>query len=113
MHKFSSKKFPDVEQCKDCLQAKDCTGQSRFQTGRSRILNVVNMTSVEFELLVRLKMAGNIEFHQDRVQTLDQAKKYLGTLPPELEVFKSHYKNFLMHWKFGCRWKKYFIFCWM
>ncbi|CAI2165564.1 18999_t:CDS:2 [Funneliformis geosporum] len=53
------------------------------------ILNGVNITIVEFELLLRLKISGNIEFHQDNVQTLDQARRHLETaFPNELKIFR-------------------------
>ncbi|CAG8623378.1 11875_t:CDS:2 [Funneliformis caledonium] len=54
-----------------------------------KILNDVKITVVEFELLLRMKMSGNNEFHQGDVQTLDQARRYLETsFPNELEVFR-------------------------
>ncbi|CAG8722145.1 9095_t:CDS:2, partial [Funneliformis mosseae] len=46
------------------------------------ILNDVKITVVEFELLLRMKMSGNNEFHQGDVQTLDQARRSLETTFP-------------------------------
>jgi hypothetical protein len=48
------------------------------------------MSLEEFELLFRLKKESNLEFHQNKIQTLDEAKKNLETeFPEDLKDFKN------------------------
>ncbi|GBC04801.1 hypothetical protein RclHR1_05890002 [Rhizophagus clarus] len=54
------------------------------------ILKEVKMSLEEFELLFRLKKESNHEFHQNEIQTLDDAKKELETeFPEDLKDFKN------------------------
>jgi hypothetical protein len=45
---------------------------NKYLTELKNILDKVDITIVEFELLFRTKRTSNYEFHQDKTKTLDQ-----------------------------------------
>lgn len=54
------------------------------------------MSFEEFELLIRLKKEGNFEFYQDKIKTLDEAKKDLKPdFPEDLKDFKIPLKKLI------------------
>ncbi|RGB24018.1 hypothetical protein C1646_676688 [Rhizophagus diaphanus] len=55
-----------------------------------KILSELKISLEEFELLFRLKNESNLEFHQDKIKTLDEAKKDLETdFSDDLKEFKN------------------------
>jgi hypothetical protein len=66
------------------------------------IIGEVKISLEEFELLIRLKKESNIEFYQDKIITLDEAKRDLEIdFPEDLKDFKSPLKkliNALEYW---------------
>jgi hypothetical protein len=61
-----------------------------------KILKEVKMSLEEFELLFRLKKESNFKFHQNKIQTLDEAKKDLETeFPEDLKDFKNPLKKLI------------------
>lgn len=61
-----------------------------------KILSEVKISLEEFELLFRLKKESNLEFHQDKIKTLDEVKKDLETdFPDDLKEFKNPLKKLI------------------
>ncbi|CAB4474484.1 unnamed protein product [Rhizophagus irregularis] len=61
-----------------------------------KILSEVKISLEEFELLFRLKKERNLEFHQDKIKTLDEVKKDLETdFPDDLKEFKNPLKKLI------------------
>ncbi|CAB4440556.1 unnamed protein product [Rhizophagus irregularis] len=69
-----------------------------YLTKLEEVLNKVNITKVEFELLFRMKRTSNCEFHQDRKKrTLDQELDSLEvSFPNELKDLKIPLKKLLL-----------------
>ncbi|CAB4390957.1 unnamed protein product [Rhizophagus irregularis] len=69
----------------------------KFLTELKKILNSVNMTTDEFELLFRMKRNSNNEFHQDEIKTLDQEINSLEvSFPNNLKDLKVPLKKLLV-----------------
>src|SRR3954447_2951697 len=69
--KIFNKKVDFEKEYDDCL------------SNLKKVLKEFKMSIEEFELLFRLKRESNLEFHQNKIQTLDEAKKDLETEFPE------------------------------
>ncbi len=67
-----------------------------YLTHLKNVLKEVNITTDEFELLLRMKRLSNNEFHQDTTKTLDQELDSLEvSFPDELKDFKDPLKKLL------------------
>ncbi|CAI2179007.1 7894_t:CDS:1 [Funneliformis geosporum] len=64
-----------------------------YITRIENILKDVQMTISEFELLMRMKMISNVEFHKSKTQTMKEAKEQLDSLSNELKDFKPPLKK--------------------
>jgi hypothetical protein len=69
----------------------------KFLTELKKVLNSVNMTTDEFELLFRMKRDSNNEFHQKKKKTLDQEINSLEvSFPDDLKDLKAPLKKLLV-----------------
>ncbi|CAB5391851.1 unnamed protein product [Rhizophagus irregularis] len=95
--------FTLTEEIMSIFNRKLNTGQvirkedEKFLTELKKILNSVNMTTDEFELLFRMKRNSNNEFHQDEIKTLDQEINSLEvSFPNNLKDLKVPLKKLLV-----------------
>ncbi|RIA90288.1 hypothetical protein C1645_823509 [Glomus cerebriforme] len=76
--KIFNKKVDFEKEYDDCL------------SNLKKVLKEFKMSLEEFELLFRLKKESNLEFYQNKIQTLDEAKKDLETeFSEDLKDFKN------------------------
>ncbi|CAB4424514.1 unnamed protein product [Rhizophagus irregularis] len=69
----------------------------KFLTELKKVLNSVNMTTDEFELLFRMKHNSNNEFYQKKMKTLDQEINSLEvSFPNDLKDLKAPLKKLLV-----------------
>ncbi|CAB5379353.1 unnamed protein product [Rhizophagus irregularis] len=70
---------------------------NKYLTKLKKVLDKVNITKVEFELLFRMKRTSNNEFHQNEIKTLEQNLKNLDVdFPNDLKDLKVSLKKFLL-----------------
>ncbi|RIA88256.1 hypothetical protein C1645_739523 [Glomus cerebriforme] len=69
----------------------------KYLTELEKVLDKVDITKVEFELLFRMKRTSNDEFHQNEIRTLEQDLKSLDVdFPNDLKDLKVPLKKLLL-----------------
>lgn len=68
---------------------------NKYLTKLKKVLDKVNITKVEFELLFKMKHTSNNEFYQNEIRTLEQDLKNLNVdFPNDLKDLKVPLKKF-------------------